>query len=287
MRLHDRHSAGKVLPGLANGASEPILVPPNWLDQNGHTKNSVRDASGMPRSKAEEITDTLREEILRGQYRAGERLPSERDLASRFEANRSSVREAIKKLEQLGIADVQPGGVRVVAIEDATLEVLGYLMDNGETPRPKLIEQLLDVLGAMVALSASTAIKVASDEQLQQMSAAIEQLRNTIDQPLQYQQHWRELSLQFTNINQNLVLRLIFNGLKTQFVGRLEGLGLDVKIDQQRDLACLDALANAIDKRDTMAAGTAIAGHFLLLKDSILQALATRQNLPTRSVTHA
>ncbi|NCF80731.1 MAG: GntR family transcriptional regulator [Proteobacteria bacterium] len=38
------------------------------------------------------MTTTPRSEILRGQYRPGERLPSERDLAARFEANRGPVR---------------------------------------------------------------------------------------------------------------------------------------------------------------------------------------------------
>ncbi len=100
---------------------------PNWYDLI--TILISRRGHNMNRSKAEEITGILREEILRGQYRAGERLPAERDLAARFEANRGAVREAIKKLEQLGIVDVKPGCVRIVADEDATLEVLVHIMD--------------------------------------------------------------------------------------------------------------------------------------------------------------
>jgi GntR family transcriptional repressor for pyruvate dehydrogenase complex len=83
-------------------------------------------------SKADEIVAVLRTEILTGQYRAGERLPSERDLAARFCANRGAIREAIKKLEQLGIAAVMPGGIRIVPVEEATLEVLGHLIDLDE-----------------------------------------------------------------------------------------------------------------------------------------------------------
>jgi DNA-binding FadR family transcriptional regulator len=57
-------------------------------------------------SKHEEIAAGLIQDILTGRYRVGERLPSERDLAGRFDANRGSVREAMKKLEQIGLADV-------------------------------------------------------------------------------------------------------------------------------------------------------------------------------------
>ena len=91
-------------------------------------------------SKADEITTTLRTEILRGQYRPGERLPSERDLAARFEANRGPVREAIKKLEQLGIAEVKPGGVRVVPIESiAELELGGVIEPGGRELERELV----------------------------------------------------------------------------------------------------------------------------------------------------
>ena len=78
-------------------------------------------------SKHEEIAAGLIQDILTGRYRVGERLPSERDLASRFDANRGSVREAMKKLEQIGLADVQPGGARVKNKEEASLEVIGQI----------------------------------------------------------------------------------------------------------------------------------------------------------------
>ena len=64
-------------------------------------------------TRTEDITRELRDEVLRGQYRPGERLPSERDLAARFGTTRDVARIALKKLEQLGVAAVEPGGARV------------------------------------------------------------------------------------------------------------------------------------------------------------------------------
>ena len=60
-----------------------------------------------------EIADILRDEILRRRYRSGDRFPSERDLAARFDASRGAVREALSQLEQLGLIHTQPGGARV------------------------------------------------------------------------------------------------------------------------------------------------------------------------------
>ncbi len=241
----------------------------------------------MALSKVEEITNILREEILRGQYRAGERLPSERDLAARFESNRGAVREAIKKLEQLGIVEVKPGGVRIVPIEDATLEVLGHLMDLEERPSPSLVGQIFEVAGAMMSLSARSAIENASDEQIQHMRTIVEGLRHPVDVEQENQGAWRALGKYFFEINQNLVLKLIGNGLKTQFMGRLQKIGLHPQMDANRERELLDMMDQAIQTRDHEAAGNAIIGHFQLLKTGMQKTLEQEQQEQIRSVSHA
>lgn len=241
----------------------------------------------MSHSRAEEIANILREEILRGQYRAGERLPSERDLSARFEANRGAVREAIKKLEQLGIVDVKPGGVRIVPIEDATLEVLGHLMDLEELPDPTLVGQIFEVIGAMMSLSARSAIHNASPEQIKEMLNIVDDLIRKIDSSEDRYKGWRDLGELFTEINQNLILRLISNGLKIQFVGRIERTGIRPRIDKQRDKVFLNMMNAAIKERDHQAASNAIIGHFELLKEGFLEALEDKHPSGIRSATHA
>jgi DNA-binding FadR family transcriptional regulator len=77
-----------------------------------------------PPPHGERLATELRDEILRGRFRAGERLPSERDLAERFGVHRGAVREALKKLEQLGVAEIRPGGARVLPLTEASLDVV-------------------------------------------------------------------------------------------------------------------------------------------------------------------
>ena len=115
---------------------------------------TLSSADSHSKSRAEEISAILRDEILCGQYRPGEHLPSERDLALRFATNRGAVRESLKKLEQLGIAAIKPGGVRVVPVEDASLSILGPLLDLEAVPNARLVDQVLEVLGALIAQSA-------------------------------------------------------------------------------------------------------------------------------------
>ena len=49
------------------------------------------------------ISSRLRQGILNGDYAYGERLPAERDLAQHFGASRSTVREALRRLEETNL----------------------------------------------------------------------------------------------------------------------------------------------------------------------------------------
>lgn len=235
-------------------------------------------------SKAEEIIAVLRTEILQGQYRAGERLPSERDLAARFSSNRGAIRESIKKLEQLGIVSVMPGGVRVLPVEDATLDVLGHLLELGKLNRPLLIGQMLDVLGSMTSLSARSAVLEASDEQLEKMVSIVNRLINAVEQHEESHHAWMELSETMMSVHQNLVLRLVNNGLRTQFLDSLMDLGFEPEFDfvgLQRELT---HLRDAMQTRDIRRVPEAIIQHFRIIKtgllESIPQANTTAQTTP-------
>lgn len=72
------------------------------------------------------IEGQLKEAIIRHHYRAGDKLPSERELADMFGASRSSIREAIRSLERSGFVVVKKGvqgGAFVLQKGDSTLMV--------------------------------------------------------------------------------------------------------------------------------------------------------------------
>ncbi|MCC5976932.1 MAG: FadR family transcriptional regulator [Salinarimonas sp.] len=55
------------------------------------------------------IADSLREAILSGEYRPGDRLPTERTLAQQFNVSRSCVREALLALEIQDLVHIRVG----------------------------------------------------------------------------------------------------------------------------------------------------------------------------------
>ncbi len=58
---------------------------------------------------AERLAVALRERIVQGEYAAGEWLPTERELAAEFRADRSTIRAALSSLAERGLIDREPG----------------------------------------------------------------------------------------------------------------------------------------------------------------------------------
>jgi GntR family transcriptional repressor for pyruvate dehydrogenase complex len=73
---------------------------------------------------SEEIAQQLKESILLGLFKPGDRLPSERDLADQFKVSRVVIREALRALENLGFILTRQGAAGGAFVTDLTFERL-------------------------------------------------------------------------------------------------------------------------------------------------------------------
>ena len=170
------------------------------------------------------IADALVEDILSGHYRVGERLPSERDLSSRFVVNRGAVREAMKQLEQMGLACIQPGGARVNAIQQASLDVVGRLMSRGDLPDAQLLDQILIVISALTAIAAEGALNNGSEEDIGHIRKLVEPLTRSEINPDDHQAARFALMEAIMLTSGNLICQLIARTLFEQFEPSMEPL---------------------------------------------------------------
>lgn len=67
------------------------------------------------RKISERIAQQVKNAILRGTMKPGDKLPSERELVEQFQASRISVREALKSLETSGLLTIKRGSGIFVA----------------------------------------------------------------------------------------------------------------------------------------------------------------------------
>ena len=73
---------------------------------------------------SDEVIDQLKESILLGHFKAGDRLPSERELAEEFQVSRVAIREALRALENSGFITTRQGATGGAYVTDLTFEHL-------------------------------------------------------------------------------------------------------------------------------------------------------------------
>jgi GntR family transcriptional repressor for pyruvate dehydrogenase complex len=105
----------------------------------------------------EEICDQIRTKLARGEYRPGDKLPSERDLAVELGVGRPAVREALRTLENSGVVMLKKGlhggaFVREGSPETVT-QSLHDLMSLGHITLPALMEARRVIIGSVLRLA--------------------------------------------------------------------------------------------------------------------------------------
>ena len=116
------------------------------------------------------VTDKITDALVSGQIKPGDYLPSENQLAESMNVGKSSVREATKMLEAVGVVEIVKGhGCRVRTNIDANaLNPLAYqLILQSHTTHEKLVEfrQIIESAASCLA------VKAISDEEIMTLRA--------------------------------------------------------------------------------------------------------------------
>ena len=123
-----------------------------------------------------QIANIWRDRILSGEFRPGDVLPSEREIAAELEVSRIPVREAMKSLEYLGVVRQVRGKGVVVQEADLgnALKVVGPLVT---TITPEILRNLFDFRLLIEPFAAEQAARYATDEELARIERSIENHR--------------------------------------------------------------------------------------------------------------
>ena len=74
---------------------------------------------------SEEVLSQLKESILLGKFKSGEKLPSERELTEEFQVSRGVIREAIRALEITGFVVLRQGPTGGAFVTDLSFDHVG------------------------------------------------------------------------------------------------------------------------------------------------------------------
>ena len=135
--------------------------------------NAIKKLNSKP--LVEQIIDTFTEAIIKGEFKPGEKIPSEMELCERLQVGRSSLREAIKILVAYGVLSIHRGDGTY--IQDSFSEKMLYPVIYGIILQKDSSKSLFDMRQIIDAGSIQLSMDKWNDEMLQQIEAGLENLR--------------------------------------------------------------------------------------------------------------
>jgi DNA-binding FadR family transcriptional regulator len=209
---------------------------------------------------ADRLADTLRSSILKGRLRPGEALPSERDLAERYAINRSTVREAVRRLEAWGLVQVRHGGATKVRdfLLSAGIDLLPHLVEASGTVDPEVLRDLHEVRAVLLGWSAEEAANKADGASMQRLDELVRRMAEA--RPAELQELDYDFFQLLVAISGNRVMALFGNVVRDVYLAGRERFA-DMYAPGVFDLAHHRRAVAAIRARDAAAAGEAMRAH--------------------------
>jgi GntR family transcriptional regulator, transcriptional repressor for pyruvate dehydrogenase complex len=222
----------------------------------------------------EEIVRQIKAMIAEGRLKSGDQLPPERDLAEKFVVSRTSVREALRALESLGLVEIRPGEgtfVREISVE-ALIAPLAMVMASQREAIGDLFEARRLLEPAIAALAA----RRATPEELGEMERILEEQA-------------KEIATGRTGLAQDALFHAaIAAAAHNQAISRIVHAIMDLLTQSreeslntpgrpQRSHQDHRRVLEAIRRRDDTAAAAAMRDHVTAVEGLVLGPEATRR----------
>jgi GntR family transcriptional regulator, transcriptional repressor for pyruvate dehydrogenase complex len=130
-------------------------------------------------SLSDGLAARIRELIQVGEYKPGDRLPSINEMARQFGVGHPTLREALKKLETLGVVSIRHGSGVYVGKDDNSL-VISNPIYSGAITR-KLLIDLIEARIPVELTSVELAARNATGDHLHEMEALLHRAEENLD----------------------------------------------------------------------------------------------------------
>lgn len=168
---------------------------------------------------AEQVASSIRDAIVEGRLTPGDTLPSERSLADQFEVNRSSVREALTRLEAWGLVEVRHGGGTRVRdfLASAGLTLLPWLVAPGGSLDPEMLADLLEVRVMLLRWTARQAARRAEPARIEALGHTLRELEQATDPQTIQRLDW-DFYEQMVAMTGNRVLAMVSGAVRRVYL---------------------------------------------------------------------
>ena len=224
----------------------------------------------IPRSRVyTKVAEQLQSHIL-NTLKPGDMLPSERELVVMFGVSRSSIRDAIRRLEAVGLLEPRQGigtVVRSISPDAVIAPVTNVVLE-----KRKFINELLDVRIMIEPALAARAALHATPAQLTEMEGILNRQEEKVHQGELATEEDSNFHYTIALAADNRVMLKLAQVLM-ESLRELRELSLQAGGRQEKSLAAHRRILEAIKRGDGGAARAAMLRHLMEVEKLILQKL--------------
>jgi len=217
-------------------------------------------AGGSPRRErvADRVATLLLDSILDGRHPPGSRLPPERDLASELGVNRTSLRQALGRLEHMGVVRAEQGrGTTVEDLRHCTDPVV--LSHRLARDRSRMLNELFEVREALGGLTGRLAALRAVPDDINTLEVCLAELR-AADGAAPRQRAELAFFSALVAATGNRPLEAIQDWVEQAYGDRV-GIFTDAFTDAEEVVAGVQEVLDAVSDGDPVAAEAAVVGY--------------------------
>ncbi|HXG51749.1 MAG TPA: FadR/GntR family transcriptional regulator [candidate division Zixibacteria bacterium] len=217
----------------------------------------------------EEVMSQIHELIRQGKFKAGDQLPSERELAEIFKVSRTSVREALRALETQGLVVSRTGAGNFVA--DLPVESLVAPLARLLVEEKNALAEVFELRKLIEPHIASLAAKRASRRDIEEMKRILDRQAAAVDRGETGVEADTDFHFTIARATQNRALEKLVSALMDVLShSREESLQT---LDRRR--ASIDAhraIVAAVGRHDGAGAHRAMLRHIEEVEENVLSA---------------
>lgn len=214
------------------------------------------------------VLEQIQKLIAEGQLRPGDRLPSETELAERLAVGRSSIREAMRVLQLVGVVEVVQG--RGTFVRESG--ILPLMIDWSRISQMGIIPEVMEARQFMEVWLAQLAAERATDEDIQLLRYALQRSEETLSNIETNVEAGVDFHLALADAAHNQVLALMYRTIRDLYLetARRTRVTQEVARDRFHDH---ERLLQAVMDKDPEAAAHAMREHL----DKAYQILSTAE----------
>ena len=170
----------------------------------------------MDKKLSNKIVRDIKQKILTGALRTGDRLPAERELAENYKVSRITIRNAISRLVYLGFLQTMPQSGTFIADfkKNASIELLVDIISSNEDVDKSILIEFLEIRRVFESYAAGRAVIRMNDanrKALKEMVSSMIEQKKKPDQLVELDYNIHSLLMELA---ENNVLQLLFNSFK-------------------------------------------------------------------------